>query len=390
MNRPAVWLALIPALYLTCDVTIALMNVQSEAAPRATLPGTFGASIGYLKASNPDEDDRLGTVDALTGLTLAISGDGNTLAASAPYEDSAATGVNGTQHDNSAGDAGAVYVFTRADSRWQQQSYMKASNTGQFDKFGFTIALSRDGNTLAVAAPFEDGGARGVNANDADESAENAGAVYVFVRRGAAWSQQAYIKASNADAGDQFGWSLALSADGGTLAVGASAEGSAATGINGNQADNSAELAGAVYIFSRAGTSWSQQAYVKGANTGRADLFGFAIALSADGNTLAVGAYDEDGGARGINGANDDTAGGSGAAYVFVRRGSTWSQEAYIKASNTDTQDRTGDAFGSSVALSGDGNTLGVGVVHEDELAEYVATLRTNVANAKRHALDRQ
>jgi hypothetical protein len=187
-------------------------------------PGDFASrppsSIRYLKASNPGEDDRMGRGDPLVGVTLAMSADGNTLAVSSPHEDSAATGVNGNQRDESAWDAGAVYVFVRAGGRWTQQAYVKASNTQTSDRFGSAVALSGDGNTLAVAASLEDSGARGVNGNQADNAAESAGAVYVFRRTGAAWTQQAYVKASNADAGDQFGWSVALSHDGSTLAVG--------------------------------------------------------------------------------------------------------------------------------------------------------------------------
>jgi len=75
--------------------------------------------------------------------------------------------------------------------------------------------------------------------------------------------QQAYVKASNAKASDQFGASLALSGDGNTLAVGATGESSSATGVNGNQSDTSMAGAGAVYIFARSGAVWSQQAYVR-------------------------------------------------------------------------------------------------------------------------------
>jgi len=366
MNRTIVWLVLPLVISSSGAATVG----QAQSARSAATPVRVAASATLVKASNPDEDDRLGSVDALTGVTVAISRDGRTMAASSPYEDSAATGINGDQRDNSASDSGAVYLFARDGNRWVQQAYLKASNTARFDKFGFSVALSGDGNTLAVAAPFEDGAARGINGNQADNNAENAGAVYVFVRRAGGWAQQAYVKASNTDAGDQFGWSLVLSEDGSTLAVGATGEGSAARGVNANQADNTADLAGAVYVFARAGEAWSQQAYLKASNAGRADLFGFCVALSGDGTTLAVGAYDEDGSTRGINGADDDGAAGSGAAYVFLRRGATWSQEAYLKASNTDKDDKLGgDAFGSSIALSGDGTTLGIGALDEDSLS---------------------
>ena len=95
-------------------------------------------------------------------------------------EDSNATGVNGNQADNSASDSGAVYVFTRSGSSWSQQAYVKASNTEANDNFGISVALSADGNTLAVGAYGEDSNATGINGNQADNSASSSGAVYVY------------------------------------------------------------------------------------------------------------------------------------------------------------------------------------------------------------------
>ncbi|MBK8256486.1 MAG: FG-GAP repeat protein [Polyangiaceae bacterium] len=305
----------------------------------------------YIKASNTDEGDEFGS-------SVALSADGTTLAIGAYYEASHATGINGNQADNSANNAGAVYVFTRSGGVWSQQAYIKASNTNADDGFGWSVALSADGNTLAVGARWEGSSATGVNGNQADNSAEYAGAVYVFTRSGGVWSQQAYIKASNTEAGDQFGYSVALSADGTTLAVGAAYEASNATGINGNQADNSAEWAGAVYVFMQIGGVWSQQAYIKASNTDAGDGFGWSVALSAYGTTLAVGARWESSSAAGANGNQaDNSAQFAGAVYVFTRSGGVWSQQAYLKASNPDS----GDEFGVSVALSGDGGTLAVG-----------------------------
>jgi hypothetical protein len=231
--------------------------------------------------------------------------------------------------------------------------------------FGFSVALSGDGNTLAVGATLEDSNARGINGNQSDNSAESAGAVYVYVRTGSTWTQQAFVKASNTDAGDQFGWSVALSHDGSTMAVGAQSEASGASGINANQADNAAADAGAAYVYVRRGTTWAQQAYIKASNAQGGDRFGFCLTLSGDGNTLGVCGYDEDGSATGVNGVQDNGSGGSGCAYVFVRRGVAWSQEAYVKASNTNPN----SAFGSSIALSADGNTLAVGAADEDSLS---------------------
>ena len=124
---------------------------------------------------------------------------------------------------------------------------------------------------MAVGAPFESGGATGINGNQNDNSVYAAGAVYVYVRQGIPWTQQAYVKASNPGLNDHFGSSVALSRDGNTMAVAAHWEASAATGINGNQNDDSIPQAGAVYVFTRTGTTWTQQAYVKASNTGKAD-----------------------------------------------------------------------------------------------------------------------
>jgi len=324
--------------------------------------------IAYLKASNPKPDAKLGFGGALTGRTLVLSRDGNTLVVAAPDESSGAKGVNGNQKDESAGGAGAVYVFTRGDAGkpWTQQAYLKASNTDPYDSFGFALALNANGNTLAVTATREDSNARGVNGNQDDNSAEDSGAVYVFTRTGGRWSQQAYVKSSNSDAGDQFGWSVALSDDGNLMVVGAPTEQSNARGVNGNQADNSSANAGAGYVFTRSGSTWTQQAYLKGAQTDPGDLFGFAVDVSGDGATLAISAYDEDGGVAGINGNEaDNSKGGSGCAYVFVRDGTTWKQTTYLKESNLDHPQ---DAFGSAVALSGDGRTLAIDAPDEDGL----------------------
>jgi hypothetical protein len=239
----------------------------------------------------------------------------------------------------------------------QAIGYFKASNTEALDGFGWSVAISADGNTLAIGTLKEDSAATGIGGNQSDNSAGDSGAVYLFARSGGVWSRQAYIKASNTGGGDGFGWSVALSGDGNTLAVGAQFEDSAATGVGGDQSDNSAEDSGAVYLFARGGGIWSQQAFIKASNTEVRDGFGGSVALSGDGNTLAVGAPGE----RIAVWAED-----SGAVYLFAHSGGIWSQQAYIKASNTQTRDQRGDRFGTSVALSGDGSVVAVGVPLED------------------------
>jgi hypothetical protein len=336
--------------------------------------------IDFLKASNPDAMDHFGcggVQQGHTGRGVALSGDGTTMAVGAPHEASGAKGVNGNQRDNSVFEAGAVYVYTRAGSGWAQQAYLKASNPQMSAGFGHFVALSDDGNTLAVSAYWESSNAKGINGNQQDESIPQAGAVYVFTRQGTTWLQEAYIKASNtgeagtADSfgeGDQFGFSLAMSGDGNTLAAGALTEDGGTAGINGNQGDNSAASAGAIYVFTRTGRAWVAAGVRQVVTHRRRRPVRIRGGPEPRRSVMAVGAFDEDGSARQVNGPNDNRAGGSGAAYVFTRTGGTWSQQAYIKPSNIETQ----DAFGVDVALSDDGTTLLVGSLDEDCAATTV------------------
>jgi len=333
--------------------------------------GSLAGAVGYFKASNTGTND-------VFGERVVLSGDGNTLAVGASGEGSSAIGIDGDQANDLASSSGAVYVFARDGlGTWPQQAYVKASNTGANDDFGHDVALSDDGNTLAVSAHREDSNATGIGGDQANDLANNSGAVYVFVRDGlGTWSQQAYVKASNTGSSDELGDSVALSGDGNTLAVGAG-EDSSATGIGGNQVDNSATNSGAVYVFVRDGLgTWSQQAYVKASNTGAGDSFGRSVALGSDGSTLAVGARGEDSNATGIGGNQaNNAASNSGAVYVFVRSGmGVWSQQAYVKASNTGTEDE----LGGSVALSDDGNTLVAGAIYEDSNAAGVGGDQAN------------
>jgi hypothetical protein len=317
--------------------------------------GTGWSQQAYLKASNPGADDEFGG-------SVAISGD--TVVVGAYREESAATGVGGNQNDNSASMAGAAYVFGRSDTTWTQQAYLKASNAQVHGRFGIAVAV--DGDTIVVGAFGEASSTTGVNSTP-NEEAGNAGAAYVFVRSGAqgapAWTQQAYLKASNTGGGDQFGRSVAISGD--TVVIGAPAEYSAATGVNGDGSDNSANGAGAAYAFVRNDTTWIQQAYLKAFNTGVGDSFGYSVAV--EGNTIAVGAPQESSAATGFNGdGTDDSLLFAGAAYMFTRNGAAWTHQAYLKASNTGWN----DDFGWSVGVSGD--TVVAGAMWEDSAATGV------------------
>jgi hypothetical protein len=336
-------------------------------------PAGKWAQQAYVKASNPQ-------MGAEFGHAVVLSADGNTMAVSAFWEASNATGVNGNQHDESIPQAGAVYVFTRQGTRWAQQAYIKASNTGEAgtadtfgdgDQFGVSVSISDDGSTLAVSSLTEDGGSPGINGNQADNSVNSAGAVYVFTRTGSTWAQQAYVKPTNPGGGDLFGYSVALSANGDTLAAGSYDEDGSSRGIDGDD-DNQRNGAGAVYVFGRTNGVWAQQAYIHPHNAEAGDSFGVNVAISDDGNTLLAGSLDEDCMATGVNppGCDNDRALdiSTGAAYVFVRNGGVWSQQAYLKSSNTGPN----DWFGSRLTLSGDGNTAVMGASLEDGNAKGI------------------
>lgn len=315
-----------------------------------TRSGGAWAEQALLAGSNAEAGDGFGSSVAISGDTVVIGATG---------EDSAATGVNGDETSNAASNSGAVYVFTRSGTVWTQQAYLKASNTGVDDAFGSKVAIS--GDTIVVGTTAEDSNATGVDGDGGNNAASAAGAAYVFSRSGTTWTQQAYLKASNAEAGDGFGVSVAVSGD--TVVVGANWEDSSASGVDGNQGNGSLE-SGAAYVFVRNGMTWTQQAYLKAVNTRDGDWFGSAVAVSGD--TVVVGAQREDSSTKGVNG-----SGGAGyyeynwagAAYIFVRNGSTWSHQAFLKASNTDDLDQ----FGISVAISGD--TVAVGANWEDSRA---------------------
>ncbi len=348
-------------------------------------PDVLG-QLDFLKAHNAGADDNFGD-------RVAVSG--NTVVVGAKAEDGGATVIDGTD-DDLAASAGAAYVYVReaGTNNWVQQAYLKASNGEGGDRFGADVAI--DGDTIVVGADNEDG---------AGNASTTSGAAYVFVRNGESWTEQSILRASDAASGDWFGGDVAISGDtivvgayrenqafvytrsgttwteqqilvgsntasgdnfgrgvtidGDTIVVGAFFEDSDATGVNGSEDNNNANNSGAAYVFTRNTGTWTQQAYVKASNTDQDDLFGAALSLSGD--TLAVGVYHESSNATGIDG--DQSNNGlldSGAAYIFVRNGETWSQQAYVKASNTGFQ----DSFGEAISLSGD--LLAVPAARED------------------------
>ncbi|TGL67429.1 hypothetical protein EHQ74_04755 [Leptospira levettii] len=342
--------------------TLLLASVSESPIPfcgfRVGNPPKLWETQAYLKASNADANDGFGYSVDISGDTIVVG------AAGESSNQTTITNGNSASADNSATSSGAAYVFHRTGSSWSQEAYLKPSNLGGTDQFGVSVAIDRD--TIVVGANQEDSNQTTItnapNAIAPNEGATDSGAAYVFQRAGKTWSEQAYLKPSNTGANDQFGISLAISGE--TIAVGAYFEDSNQTNItNGSPApaNEGATDAGAVYVFQRSGTTWSEQAYLKPSNTGAGDRFGTTVDISND--TIVVGANLEASNqitiTNGSGASVNNSAANAGAAYVFRRNGTTWAEEAYLKAPNTES----GDQFGDAVAI--DGDTIVVGAFSE-------------------------
>ena len=240
---------------------------------------------------------------AQQGISVALSADGN-------------TALVGGNMDNT--NQGAVWVFTRSGTTWSQQG-AKLVGTGVVVgnvHQGWSLALSADGNTVMVGGSDDNSGV---------------GAAWVYIRTGTAWTQQGskLVGTGNTGVANQ-GYSVALSGDGNTAMVGGSAD-------NTNQ--------GAAWVYTRSGSDWAQQgSKLVGSGASGNALQGRSVALSADGNTAMVGGY------------YDNSV--QGAAWVYARSGTAWAQQG----SKLVGTGNTGAAYqGISVALSADGNTAVVG-----------------------------
>ncbi len=273
------------------------------------------------------------------GRSVALSADGKTALIGAYGEDDA---TGGATTDN-----GAVYVYTRSGTTWSQQQKLLVSDKKNFDLFGVSVALSGDGNTALVGAYMKDVTFIAAPPNPPMPS-PGTGAAYVYTRSGSTFTQQQKLLASDGRSGDFFGVSVALSADGNTAVVGAHGEDDPTGSVT---TDN-----GAAYVYTRSGSTWSQQQRLVASDKANKDFFGGSVALSADGNTALIGAYQED---DATGGATTD----NGAVYLYTRSGSTWSQLQKLLTSDK----ATGDQFGRSVALSADGNTALIGASGEDD-----------------------
>ncbi|VUD69256.1 hypothetical protein TDB9533_04623 [Thalassocella blandensis] len=271
----------------------------------------------YIKAHNANNN-----LNQHFGTDVSLSATGDVLAVGASNEES---GHSGIRHSNEGGNteapkpnSGAAYIFVRSGSTWEQRAFIKSEFPDEGDAFGQSIAISSDGKSLAIGAPFEDSSATGINNTSNNNSRENSGAVFLFSSDTGIWLQTHTVKATQSQADLNFGDDLALSANGNLLIVGASGENTQSSGINDRRNNSSAPESGAAYSFEKIDGAWESQAYIKASNTESGDRFGEIISLSGDGNTLAVGVKNEDSNGKGINtNQNNNQAEDSGTVYLY-------------------------------------------------------------------------
>jgi uncharacterized repeat protein (TIGR01451 family) len=279
-------------------ISVALSGDTALVGSAANAAYVFERNAGaWTQAAKLTASD--GAADDVFGIAVALDGD---------------TALVGAREANVDGrnNQGAAYVFMRSGESWSEQAKLTASNGLAFDLFGDAVALS--GDVAAVGAAFADPGG-----NDAQ------GAAYVYARSGSTWTEQAVLGASDAAAGARFGSSVAASGD--TVVVGANY---ADIGTNASQ--------GAAYVYQRSGTNWTEQAKLVAAGGSAHAEFGNSVAL--DGDVAVIGAWFD---------AN------VGAAHVFRRSGTAWSETATLASANAADNDQ----FGNSVSVSGDTALVG-------------------------------
>jgi hypothetical protein len=271
---------------------------------RGGLSPATGSVLAYVRVGAMWTEDQVLTASDAAPADLfgkCISIDGGTLIVGAPDAD-----------PNGLADAGAAYVFVRVGGTWIEQRELTASDASPGDHFGCAVAIS--GDAAMVGAPSDD-----------NAGGQSAGSAYAYARAGGAWTEQQRLGASDAASADELGGSVVLSGD--TAIIGAD-----------NDLNAGGLFAGAAYVFLNSGGAWVEQQKLTAQDGAVGDHFGDALALS--GETVIVGAHLDDNG----GGAN------AGAAYVFARSGAAWIEQQKLTASDA----VFGDAFGFSVALSGD------------------------------------
>lgn len=257
------------------------------------------------------------TADSILGMSVAMNDIGDRLIAGAP--DSTAGGVFA---------AGKAYIFTRSGTTWTEEAILMASDKSASAGFGYSVAMDGLAGRVAIGAQNADPGA-----------ISSSGSVYVFTRSGSIWLEETMLAGSDREANDHFGYAVALSGVADRLIVGTPHADPSALGS-----------AGKVYIFSRSGIVWSEEAIIVASNAAANAVFGSSVDMDALGDRVVIGAW----------GASPGGLTGAGSAYVYLRTGTTWAEETILNASDGAASSR----FGFSVSITNAGDKITVGATH--------------------------
>lgn len=279
-------------------------------------PSSFKTKLAYY-ASNEEAKivagDRVANDNGARYVT--ISGDGTRVVISASGQDI-----------SSVNNAGAVYVFLRSGVSWTQEAKIVASDYSDSAGYGHAVCLDYTGTRLAVGAYLKDNGTN-----------VDTGKVYVYTRTTTTWNEEATFQPA-ADLANLkwLGETLEFDTDATRLVV----------GCNGGT-HSSLSQAGFVYVFVRSGATWTQEAKLVASDPTAASHFGRSVAITSNGSRVVIGAYSS------TNGSYTN----AGAAYVFSRSGTAWTQEAKLLPNNP----ASNDEFGVSVTIDGNGDRVAVG-----------------------------
>lgn len=219
--------------------------------------------------------------------------------------------------------AGKAYVFSRSGSNWTEEAILSASDKAANYYFGYSVSINSDGSRIVAGSIYAKSG-----------TISNAGKVYVFSRSGTTWTEEASMsEGANAAAYTNYGRSVMISSDGNRIIVGAAS--ASPSGLSG---------AGRVYIYSRSGTTWTEETVLTASNMSASAYFGRGVAITSDGSRVAIGSY----------GASPSATSMAGAVYVFSRSGTTWTQEAILTASDKAANDN----LGIGLSINSDGSRI--------------------------------
>jgi hypothetical protein len=329
------------AVAVSDDGRTVLIGAEDDEDPNGSI-GDVGAGSVYVFARDDtgwNQDTKLIPSDGdpadQFGNSVALSSDGTTALIGA-HNDAEPNGTaDGSDWLRNGGDipggSGSAYLFSRNQSGWEQQTKIAADDGDSVHYFGYSVSLTSNGDTALVGA---------MNAND------SLGAAYLFTRDSGGWSQEATLTANDVDAAGVFASRVEISDKGQTVIVSAPGD----TNSNG-------EDAGSVYVFVSDGGSWREQAKIIPNSGDAGDRFGASVDTVSNGDMITIGAVDDaptDGG----SGSVDRT----GSVYVFQRTDGNWGKQAKITANDS----ASGDQFGGSVAVTGNGDTVIVGASNND------------------------